>query len=178
MPVTFVNFDGILQNASAVLNWSTANEFNNKGFEVQRSANGQVFNDIGFVNGAGNSSRINKYEYTDIKVLNGSNYYRLKQIDLDGRSDYSSVIRLNYTKFDWTILGNPISNNSWVQVQIDKAANVIVQVVGINGNVIQTINKGKIASGTYSIPLHLNNLSSGIYVVRLIVDGKNIPGRL
>lgn len=54
---------------------------------------------------------------------------------------------------------------------MDKAANVIVQVFGMNGNVIQTINKGKIAAGTYSIPLNLSNFSSGIYVVRLMVDG-------
>ncbi|MDQ2720657.1 MAG: fibronectin type III domain-containing protein [Bacteroidota bacterium] len=173
LPVSLVDFYGALSNDHAFLNWKTATEFNNKGFEVQKSLNGQTFTDIGFVAGHGNSSLVHNYNYTDVKVLSGSNYYRLKQIDFDGRVNYSSIIKLDYTKFDWTVLGNPVSNNSWVQVQMDKAANVMVQVVGMNGNVIRTINKGKIASGTYSIPLRLNNVSSGIYVVRLIVDGKN-----
>jgi len=171
LPVTLTNFDGILQNGNALLTWSTATEINNKGFELQKSMDSQAFTDIGFVAGYGNSSLVHNYNFTDEKVLSGSNYYRLKQIDLDGRFTYSSIIKLDYSKFDWTILGNPVSNNSWVQVQMDKAANVIVQVFGMNGDVIQTINKGKIAAGTYSIPLNLSNFSSGIYVVRLMVDG-------
>ncbi|MFS8083448.1 MAG: T9SS type A sorting domain-containing protein [Ginsengibacter sp.] len=173
LPVTYLNFDGILQNGNALLSWSTANEINNKGFEVQKSMDGQTFNDIGFVAGHGNSSQLHNYNYTDVKVLSGSNYYRLKQIDMDGRITYSSIIKLDYTKFGWAVLGNPSSNNSWVQVQMDKSANIIVQVVGMNGSVIQNTNEGKIEAGTYSIPLHLNNVSSGIYVLRLIVDGKS-----
>ncbi|MEO7044770.1 MAG: T9SS type A sorting domain-containing protein [Ferruginibacter sp.] len=173
LPVTLTNFDGVLQNGNALLKWSTATEINNKGYEVQKSMGGQTFTDIGFVAGHGNSSQLHNYNYTDVKVLSGSNYYRLKQIDFDGKLTYSSIIKLDYAKFDWAILGNPVSRNSWLQVQMDKTANVIVQVVASNGNVIQTINKGKITSGTYSIPLNLSNVSSGIYVVRLIVDGKN-----
>ncbi|MEO9012074.1 MAG: T9SS type A sorting domain-containing protein, partial [Ginsengibacter sp.] len=130
------------------------------------------FTDIAFIAGSGNSSLAHNYQFTDDKVLSGSNYYRLKQIDLDGRFIYSSIIKLNYSKFAWAILGNPILKNSWVQVQIDKTSDVIIRVVSMNGNVIQTINKGKIATGTYSIPMNLGQVSSGIYMVQLILDGK------
>ena len=173
LPVTLTNFDGVLQNGNALLSWSTATEINNKGFELQKSMDGQVFTDIGFVAGNGNSSLVHNYNYTDIDVLSGSNYYRLKQIDLDGRFTYSSIIKLDYAKFAWTILGNPVGSNSMVQVQIDKTSEVIIEVVSMNGSVIRTINKGKISAGTYSIPLHLGQVSSGIYVVRLILDEKS-----
>ncbi|MFZ1799240.1 MAG: T9SS type A sorting domain-containing protein, partial [Chitinophagaceae bacterium] len=171
LPVTFISFNGKINGNEALLNWSTVNEINNKGFEVQKSMNGQTFTDIGFVNGHGNSSQNNSYSYTDPKVISGSNYYRLKQIDNDGKYSYSSIIKVDYSQFDWAILGNP-SNNMWVQVQLDKSANVTVQIVSMNGSIIQTINKGNLSAGTYSMPINLSGKSAGLYVVRLIVEGQ------
>ncbi len=172
LPVTFINFDGVIQNGKALLSWSTANEINNKGFEVQKSTNGQTFTDIGFVAGHNNSSTVNSYAYTDVKVVSGANYYRLKQIDNNGNFDYSSVIKLDYSAFDWNILGNPVSGNSWIQLQLDKSSEVSIQIVSMTGNIIQTINKGKLSAGTYSIPINLTGKSAGLYVVRLMVDGQ------
>ncbi|MEO7209322.1 MAG: T9SS type A sorting domain-containing protein, partial [Chitinophagaceae bacterium] len=172
LPVTFINFDGVIQNGKALLSWSTANEINNKGFEVQKSTNGQTFTDLGFVAGHNNSSTVNNYNYTDAKVVSGANYYRLKQIDNNGNFDYSSVIKLDYAAFDWNILGNPVSGNSWIQLQLDKSSEVSIQIVSMNGNIIQTINKGNLSAGTFSIPINLSGKSAGLYVVRLMVDGQ------
>ncbi len=172
LPVTFLNFDGVIQNGKSLLSWSTANEINNKGFEVQRSDNGQTFTDIGFVAGHNNSSTVNNYTYTDVKVVSGANYYRLKQIDNNGNFAYSSVIKLDYSAFAWNILGNPVSGNSWIQLQLDKSSEVSVQIVSMNGNIIQTINKGNLSAGTYSFPINLSEKSAGLYFVRLIVDGQ------
>ncbi len=170
LPVTFINFDGVLQDGKAMLSWSTATEINNKGFEVERSYDGQTFTGIGFVQGQGNSSVVNNYNYTDEKVLSGYNYYRLRQEDIDGNFNYSSTIRLDFKRFDWAIFGNPVSSASWVQVQLTKASHVAIQVLTIDGKVISTINKGNISQGTYSIPLNLGNAPAGIYVVRLLTD--------
>ncbi|MFZ1800129.1 MAG: T9SS type A sorting domain-containing protein [Chitinophagaceae bacterium] len=178
LPVTFINFDGVLQNGNAILNWSTANEINNKGFEVEKSTNGQTFTDIGFVPGNNNSSTTNSYTFTDVKVVSGANYYRLKQIDNDGTFEYSSVIKLNYSAFDWSILGNPVANNSWIQLQLDKSANVSIQIYSMNGNIIATINKGNLLAGTYSIPINLAGKSAGMYVVRLMVDGQTYSKKI
>ena len=172
LPVIWLNFNGIPLNNETYLSWSTATEINNKGFEVQKSMNGQTFTGIGFVTGAGNSSLINNYSYTDTKVLSGSNYYRLKQIDLDGRFSYSPVIKLDYSKFEWAVMGNPVNSNSWVQLQLDKTANVSLQIIAINGEIIKTINKGIISAGTYSILLNLPEISTNMYIVRLIVNGE------
>ncbi len=172
LPVTFISFNGVLQNNAAILNWTTANEINNKGYEVQRSNEGLSFTDIGFVTPYVKSSIQNNYSYTDNKVLSGTNYYRLKQIDNDGKFNYSSIVKLDYSKFVWSILGNS-SKNSLVQLQLDKNANVIIQIISLSGKIIQTINKGNIAAGTYTILLNLNNKEGGIYIVKLIVDGKS-----
>ncbi len=170
LPVTFLNFDGVLENGKALLSWRTATELNNKGFKVERSYDGRTFAGIGFVPGHGNASLVNDYNYTDIKVQSGYNFYRLKQMDIDGNINYSSTIRLDFKNFAWSVLGNPVTANSWVQVQLAKSSKVALQIITSDGRVLQTINKGSLSAGTYSIPLSLGNVASGIYVVRLIVD--------
>ena len=177
LPVTFISFNGVLQNNSALLTWSTANELNNKGYEVQRSNEGMNFTDIGFVAGQGNSSQQNNYSYTDYKIVSGFNYYRLKQIDVEGRINYSSTIRLDFTNFDWTISGNSL-NDTWVQLQLDEISNVAIQVLSINGNAIQIINKGNISAGIYSIPLNLQNAGSQVYVIKLMVNNKSYSKKI
>ncbi len=177
LPITLLNFDGIIENNQTILKWSTANEMNNKGFEVQKSLNGQNFTKIGFVTSHGNSSQVTNYNFFDAKLLSGSNYYRLKQIDNDGKFSYSSIINLDFTKFDWSVLSNP-SNNVWVQLQLDKTAKVSIQVISINGKITQTINKGNISVGTYSVPVNLNHASSGVYIIQLHVDDKTYSKKI
>ena len=178
LPVTLLNFDGVIKDNSALLSWSTSSEINNKGFEVQKSYDGRNFSTIGFVAGAGTSSLINKYNYTDIKVESGSNYYRLKQIDIDDKFTYSFAIKLDYSKFGWSILGNPVIKNTTVELQLDRQANVSLQLLTINGRVLQTINKGDIGAGTYSIPLDLSNQAAGSYVIRLLVNEKQYSQKI
>ena len=169
LPVTLFNFMGMIKDNKASLTWSTANEINNKGFEVQLSRDNKTFSSIGFVAATKTSTGINNYSFTDSKLLSGSNYYRLKQVDNDGGSRYSTVVKLDLSKFAWSIFGNP-STNTFIQLQTEIQSNVSVQVVSINGKVIQIINKGNLSQGTYNIPLNLTNAPHGIYVIRLLVD--------
>jgi hypothetical protein len=172
LPVTFINFDGVLQNDQALLHWSTSAEINNRGFEIQKSMDGQAFHPIGFVEGHGNSSVDNDYSFTDSKVPGGYNYYRLKQVDLDGNFIFSSTIRLDVKKFDWSIAGNPITSNSWVQLNLAKTSTVAVQIITIDGKIIKTITRGTLTGGAYSIPLNLGNAPAGIYIIKLITDSQ------
>ncbi len=174
LPVTFKNFDGVMQNGQSLLKWTTTNEINNKGFDVERSADGQVFNPIGFVAGQNKAAGDNNYTFTDVKPVNGTNYYRLKQIDNDGHTSYSSIIQLKnvIADFVWSVYPNPVVDNGWMQVQLPKAAKVAVQVVSSTGKIISMIDKGTLQTGTYSIPLNLNTASKGVYIVNLIMDNK------
>ena len=178
LPVTFLNFDGTLINSTAKLTWSTATELNNSGFEVQKSSDGHSFAVIGFVKGSGNSSVVNTYNYTDAKVLSGDNYYRLRQVDIDGNFIYSSIIRLDFKNFDWAVFGNPVTSNSWVQLQIARTSNIVIQILSIDGRVIKTIDKGNISEGTYSVPLNLGNVPSGIYIIRLVADNQSFSKKI
>jgi bifunctional ADP-heptose synthase (sugar kinase/adenylyltransferase) len=87
LPVSWISFTANANGMDAVLNWATATETNNKGFEVERSLDGSIFKTIGFVEGRINSGSVKNYRFTDNRALEmfagASVYYRLKQVDLD-----------------------------------------------------------------------------------------------
>ncbi|QHL88528.1 T9SS type A sorting domain-containing protein [Nibribacter ruber] len=96
LPVTLVSFTGKYNSKTGVmLAWSTATEKDNAYFQVERSTNGKTFNTIGQVKGNGNSSTLIKYQFVDGQPANGTAYYRLKQVDVDGKFEYTKVIAVN-----------------------------------------------------------------------------------
>ena len=95
LPVTLLNFSGEHRDNKNLLKWSTATELNNQGFEVQYSTDGNNFDAISFVNSKskdGNSASVINYEFIDGRTLYGNAYYRLKQVDKDGRPNFSNII--------------------------------------------------------------------------------------
>ena len=97
LPITLTSFTGVREGTRNILIWSTANETNNKGFELQRSANGEKFSSIASINSKaenGNSSSVLNYTYNDDKPLAGTNYYRLRQLDKDGKESFSNIVVL------------------------------------------------------------------------------------
>jgi hypothetical protein len=91
LPVTLTAFQATTAGSAVVLAWSTASEKNNHGFEVQRSADGQAFAPLAWVDGAGSSQSLRNYSYHDAAPLSAVSYYRLKQLDADGTASYSPV---------------------------------------------------------------------------------------
>jgi len=119
LPISLISFNGNIQNNEAILYWKTATETNNKGFEIEKSVDGNNFSKLAFIEGHGTSTQQNEYSYTDIKLNGGDNYYRLKQIDNDGRINYSGIIKLNYhLSFAYKIYPNPIINEGWLQLSL------------------------------------------------------------
>src|SRR5690606_38931336 len=92
LPVTWHYFNGYYADGSAYLEWRTASEINNSGFEVERSNDGVNFTKIGWVEGNGSTTVEQAYLFTDENPLPGWNYYRLKQIDYDEKFEYSRLI--------------------------------------------------------------------------------------
>lgn len=174
LSANFLNFDGAVKDNSVLLNWSTSDELNNKGFDVERSTNSQDFSAIGFVKGTGTTGNKSNYNFTDgNKFLSGNIYYRLKQIDLNGNYRYSKIIQVNIQNtFKWGIYPNPVVTDSWLQLQLAETSKVSVQLVTANGSILQSVDKGLLQPGTYSVPLNLNNAAKGTYFARLIVNGK------
>ena len=174
LSANFLNFDGAVKDSRVLLNWSTSSELNNKGFDVERSTNAQDFTAIGFVQGNGTTAIKSNYNFTDgNKFLSGNIYYRLKQIDLDDKYKYSKIIQVNIQNtFKWGIYPNPVVTDSWLQLQLAEKSKVSIQLVTANGSILQSVDKGLLQPGTYSVPLNLNNAAKGTYFARLIVNGK------
>jgi len=94
LPVTMVYFNGYKKDEHGILEWTTTAEYNNKGFEIEKSYDGITFFKIGFVDGAGSSSISHNYAFNDKTKLTSVQYYRLRQLDFDARAVYSNSIVL------------------------------------------------------------------------------------
>lgn len=104
LPVDLMFFDVKLENDLAILKWATASELNNDRFEIQRSLDGSNFVTISEVNGNGNSDSRVDYQFTDKNPFTGVSYYRLKQIDYDGKFEYSNTEMIENTAFSQLVV--------------------------------------------------------------------------
>ena len=169
LPVTLVSFTVTKQNTAAVIKWATAQEINSKLFIVERSIDGRNWVTAGSVNAAGNSTTTSSYTLTDYTPATGLNYYRLKQIDLDGKFQYSQVKTVTFDKQTaFNILPNPAKNFvniSWVK---SNDAPVTVSVVDFAGKVIQQ-------SSTTATNLQLNtsHFAKGTYIIK-VLNGQQV----
>lgn len=171
MPVTFVRFSGKkLENKSNQLSWSTATEANNTGFELQRSSNGKTFEDYKFISTKavnGNSSQLVSYEFTDATPLSGTNYYRLKQIDKNGKFSYSPIVVINSTStLDIAaIYPNPVKNEMNLKVDATKSGAATVSIIDIAGKVIAKYPV-QVSEGNNNFVFQVQMLKSGSYFVK------------
>ncbi|GAB2531607.1 T9SS type A sorting domain-containing protein [Rufibacter soli] len=92
LPVSWLSFTGERKGQEVTLHWSTATELNNERFDIESSADGKQFSAIGKVPGSGNSNIIKRYQFQHLSEATTTIYYRLKQVDLDGKIEYSKVI--------------------------------------------------------------------------------------
>jgi hypothetical protein len=178
-PVALIEFKGVTTTQGNRLNWSTSSEQNNAGFEVQRSLDGQRFTTIGFVKSAslnGNSQQILAYQFMDVNPASGTNYYRLKQIDLDQKFSLSRVIALQIKptaiKLSVQIYPNPTVSN--VNLTISSITNgpIAILVLDGQGKLIQRFNRNMVA-GTQTMQWSVSNWASGIYHIRIIDNNGN-----
>lgn len=179
LPVSIFNFGGTIKNNQAYLNWSTAVENNNKGFYVERSKDSRSFESVGFVQGAGNSSHITNYSYTDVSLKDinvSTTYYRLKQVDADGTSAYSNVISLNLENIQnagkLKLYPNPVKNAATVELSLENASNVKAQLISRDGKVLLNIDKGVLNKGIQQFYINTQNIAKGSYILRVTINDK------
>ena len=100
LPVELISFNASKVSSGVLLDWTTASELNNSGFEVERSIDGETWELIGWVEGSGTTQEIKNYSFIDEDNLNQLTYYRLRQVDYDGAYEYSDVIAFETLKED------------------------------------------------------------------------------
>ena len=95
LPINLLSFDGFKNDGYNTLYWSTASEFNNDFFTIEKTTDGNTYNIVGIVNGSGDSQILNNYELQDFNLEKTINYYRLKQTDYNGKYKYSDIISID-----------------------------------------------------------------------------------
>jgi hypothetical protein len=179
LPVTLTAFSATAKGNDVLLSWTTASEINNKGFEVERSADGRSFENVGFVKGAGNSNTKRTYALADDKAFieAGSNvvYYRLKQVDMNGEYTYSNVVRVISTAQKANAVSaypNPFNTTYNVSFDAVAAGTVSLQMVDLQGKVVATQTSATV-KGFNAIAIHnVDGLQTGVYFVKVTVDGE------
>jgi hypothetical protein len=137
LPVELISFDLYKHSNSVMLRWSTASEINNNYFTVERSSNGSEFQPIGMIDGAGNSSSVNHYEFEDKQPYSGINYYRLVQVDYDGTATNSEIKKVDFNKeLIYTVFPNPAHPNATLAVTVPQSGEYMLTVYDIAGKML------------------------------------------
>ncbi|MES2560704.1 MAG: T9SS type A sorting domain-containing protein [Bacteroidota bacterium] len=181
VPVKWSAFTATKTADASALRWSTASETNNSHFEVQRSTDGRNFEAIGRVKGTGNSSRTVNYSFTDREATTSrTTYYRLKQVDFDGKSEYSRTVSVNNATTKAGIgatLPNPFSSDVNITVNATVAASATVIIMDMIGKTHHTSTE-QLLAGANTININTSDMPDGIYFVRVSYNGETFTQKI
>jgi len=172
LPVELLNVAATQKGSGVAVSWSTASESNNKYFDVEKSIDGLNFTAFSSVPGAVNSSTVKNYHSFDAKPVAGINYYRIKQVDTDGRFKYSTVVKVKISieKTGVSVLTNPFVNNITVDFLSNNNQSVSVRLTDISGKLIAT-EKWNILKGNTRLQFdNVNSIQRGMYIFSVIDD--------
>lgn len=173
LPVEFLFFEAAYENGAVLLEWATATEITNQGFEVERSVDGESFIRVGYVRGHGDSKERIDYNYSDSDIppnSGNSMYYRLKQVDYDGRFDYSKVVMVSMEisqSMIQDVSPNPFESSLLVNMIAVHEEVVKVDIYDSDGknmmSGVMPVFKGKNMLDVR----HLNPIPKGIYILNI-----------
>ena len=168
LPVKFISFYAAKTGSVVELTWSTAEEINNSHFNVQRSTDGSTWKDIAVVMAVSKPAPINKYAYSDKSNNSGTVYYRLKQVDKDGRYTYSTIKTIHHNR-ESGMANVYVSAKQTIAIEFNEqvTGKVIVRVVGVNG---QSLREQHFTQPAYHYQLQVANAVPGVYVMQVISD--------
>jgi len=172
VPVELTSFTANVVNDFIQLNWQTATEVNNQGFEIERRTEATEFRTIGFVEGNGTTTEQSSYSYLDKTFDQGINYYRLKQVDYDGSYSYSNEVEVDVTSsptvFDLAQnFPNPFNPTANIKFSVPESGNVKLSVYNLVGEEVAVLVNGFSQVGTFEVKFDASNLSTGVYLYKL-----------
>ena len=162
LPVKLIFFQAKNRNLITIIKWQTSSEINNDRFEIERSTDAVRYETIGAVKGNGNSLKLNDYTFVDESPLTGINYYRLKQVDIDGRFDYSDMVSVEIHKSSIRI--TPTSTYDFVTVNTGAQSSIILR--SVNG---QVMNQQSNSEGNFTV--EMAHYPQGIYFLTINMNG-------
>lgn len=175
IPVELTSFVASVSDNDVILNWTTATELNNKGFEIERTQKTNSTNlnwtTVGFVNGNGTTTELKDYSFTDKKLNPASYLYRLKQIDFDGTFVYSQEIEVDLTNpIDFQLsqnYPNPFNPSTIIKYQLPTNSFVSIKVFDVLGSEIKTLVNEFKNAGYYEVEFNATNIPSGFYLYKM-----------
>jgi hypothetical protein len=170
LPVAFDYFKAEQKQPYTVrLEWATLVENNSSSFMIEKSIDQKTWSQIGTISARGNSNSRTVYSHLDLQPVNGYNYYRLKQSDLDGQVVYSEVVRYNnQIKKHLTVFPNPVADMVQLYGKEQFKAGQTIQVIDAKGTRVKMIT----LTGGNRLQIDVSSYSSGLYLLQLIENGK------
>lgn len=180
VPVELTSFSATTLNHTVTLNWTTASELNNLGFEIQRSNQEADFVTIGFLQGHGTTTETKNYRFVDANLENSNYTYRLKQVDFNGTFSYSSEVSVEISapvQFELAQnFPNPFNPTTKINFNLAVDSKVSLKVFNVLGQEVATLINSNLVAGVNSINFDASELNSGVYLYRLEatgIDGSN-----
>ena len=176
VPVELTSFYAFSGKNAVNLNWTTATELNNLGFEIERSKNKINWRTIGFKKGNGTTTEIQTYSFTDENTEEYSSklYYRLKQVDYDGSFEYSHIVEVTTIPSEYSLAQNypnPFNPKTNIGFQIAESGFVTLRIYDALGNEVATLVNEFRPAGTYKVEFSAKEgYTSGVYFYRLTAD--------
>lgn len=185
LPVKLLSLQAVAKNNDVLVSWITASEVNNKGFEVESSTDAVNFKFVGFVKGAGNSQSAKNYNLTDVNAINNNAgnviYYRLKQLDVNGKYSYSNIVAVNknVTAHDVvSVYPNPFNSTYQLVFTTIADEDALIETVDIQGKVLHSKNVA-LTNGINKVMMNESaDLKAGVYFVRVTLNNKVIVQKL
>ncbi|MDW3649614.1 MAG: putative Ig domain-containing protein [Bacteroidia bacterium] len=170
LPVEWLSFVAEEIGGDAVINWSTARELNNQYFSIERSVDGRVFQEVGRIEGAGNSTELQSYEYIDKDILSygvDRFLYRLKQVDFDGQYNFSQSLEL---KLGIPLISYPVpfKDELFIRYQTERFSDPGIRIINSLG---QLMFEASNLDGKAYLELDTSDWPGGIYFVQLLARG-------
>ena len=169
LPVELTSFTAKAMGSVVNLNWETATEVDNNGFDVERNSTG-TWQKIGFVEGHGTANSPKYYNFTDKSVTGNKIQYRLRQVDNDGSFEYSNVVEVELAPTTFTLdqnYPNPFNPATMIRFSLPTASVVTLTVYNTLGEKVVTLLNGVLESGYHQVSFDAANLPSGLYLYEI-----------
>ncbi len=168
LPITLTSFEAKPTATTAILNFTTASERDNAYFSIERSNDGATFSEIGRVTGSGTTIEKQDYIYTDAQPFKGINYYRLKQVDFDGKFTFSNVVNVKFGKAGTVVIfPTPASETVTVRLKESLATDAPWQIMDMTGRIL---SEGIFAAEQLDYSIPVSTFTQGAYVLRVTAD--------
>lgn len=169
LPIELTQFTGTAEADFNHLKWTTASETGNDYFTIERSTDGVTFNDIGRVDGAGNSSQLLNYYFNDVNPAEGTNYYRLKQTDFNGHFTHSAMISLDFHRGNMSVNNlrpNPTNGEVNFDFTSPEETEIHFVITDVTGRIVADEYR-TVKAGVTSIGTLIAEAGAGVYSLKI-----------